>query len=457
MSFAERLLRRRQGLDNIIGFNGGTLQDQLDEDQVGQSPDRMSGVPSNQLPQQPTMADRYMATAQPVEDNRQRQVNPFQQRLMQGRPRIDNTTEFDIQHLRDLESKKDPRWEKVLNATAAGITSAAQGGAPIKPILTRRERNIGRVEGQIGRDIALDKNRILNEQGQMVPFQLPDGSTTMVPAKSAATLASRQQVAGNAQAERKRMNDEHVGRWHQMGRNERAKIILDEYKSGGLNGNPELLDQASRELGLSGTLKDKFIAGQFRGDVDANGNLIQVDQSTGTATPITQRTEPSQPPTTNPVDAARPRTATAPVQSFKVTQEAKKDERSRLNRAAAMDRALVMAGATSARMGDPSQYEADAAQAAQDALDAEAQAKEVGPRRAAPYLSEASKAKARAAHFKELANKARGGQSLGAAQSSATSGSFDLDAWKKAHRDATEQQIQSMRAKAKARNLSIVE
>jgi hypothetical protein len=409
MSFIERLRKGRKPLDEIVGYNGGTLQGQLDQPPPPKEPTQFL-----QSPPQPTMADKYMATAQldtaqPTEPARQ--VNPFQQRLMQGRARIADHTGFDAEHLRELESKKDPRWEKIFNATAAGVASAAQGGAPIKPIATRRERDIATVEGRLGRDVALDKNRILQEQGQMVPFTLPDGTTTLVPAKTAGGLASRQQTKKIDQDERKRMNDEHVGRWHQMGRNERAKIILDEYKSGGLNSNPDLLEQASRELGLSGTLKDKFIAGQFRGDVDANGNLIEVNQQTGEAKPVTQLTSPPQPPTTNPADATRSRTATAPVQSFKVTQEAKKDERSRLNRAAAMDRALVMANATSARMGNPADYEAEAAQAEQDAIDAEAQAKEVGPRRAGPYLSEASKAKARAAHFKELANKSRGAQS----------------------------------------------
>jgi hypothetical protein len=451
MSFAERLLRRRQGLNDIVGFNGGTLQDQLDEDRMGQSPDRMSGVPSNQVaqqPQQPTMADRYMATAQPVEPNAPtaNTVNPFQQRLMSGRQRIANPTEFDTQHLRDLESQKDPRWERILNAAAAGVTSAAQGGAPIKAIPTRRERDIGRVEKQIGRDIALDRNRIMTEQGQLVPFTLPDGSTTMVPAKTVGSLASRQQSKLTDQADRRRMNDEHVGRWHQMARNERAKQILDEYKTGGLNGNPELLDQASRELGLAGTLKDKFIAGQFRGDIDGNGNLIEVNQQTGTATPITQLTQPPQPPTANPSDAMRPRTATAPVQSFKVTQEAAKDERSRLNRAAAMDRAVVMARATSARMGDPAEYENLATQAEKDAADAAAQAKEVGPRRATPYLAEEGRAKARATQLRELATKARGGQSLGAAQPSAPTRQFNEKAFKSAfaiknHRQPTEAEI----------------
>jgi hypothetical protein len=117
MSFTERLLRRRQGLNDIVGINGGTLQDQLDEDRAGQSPDRMSGVPSTQaqsIPQQPTMADKYMATAQPVED-RPRQVNPFQQRLMSGRARVADPTGFDSEHLRELEATKDPRWERILN------------------------------------------------------------------------------------------------------------------------------------------------------------------------------------------------------------------------------------------------------------------------------------------------------------------------------------------------------
>lgn len=202
-SFRDRLLRRREPLDQIIGFNGGSLGDQLRG--AGQDPNALVSsdpqINRNEPPMRPvpTMADRYMATAQPIEEERPRQVNPFQQRLMQGRQRIADPVSFDTEHLRELEAKKDPRWERILNATAAGISSAAQGGAPIRPIPTRREREMMRLEGQLGRDLAIQNARVKQQQSEMVDVDIPDGQGgvihTQIPrSKAAATMQANERL-----------------------------------------------------------------------------------------------------------------------------------------------------------------------------------------------------------------------------------------------------------------------
>jgi hypothetical protein len=212
-----------------------------------------------------------------------------------------------------------------------------------------------------------------------------------------------------------------------MAKNERAKTIMQEYTSGGLNGNPELLEQASRELGLSGALKDKFMAGQFRGDVDANGNLIEVNQQTNEAKPVTQTTTTPQGQTT-----------TAPVQSFKITQQNRQDARARSSQAAAMQRAIVMAGAQGARMGDPDVYKGMADEADANAQASLAQADRLkgsmmasDKRAAQQYRAEALKHQEQATKLRELETKARGGQSpQGTMQTTAPKRVFNENAFR---------------------------
>src|SRR6476469_3241499 len=140
MSFADRLLRRRTPLTDITGFAGGNLQDQLERDQLDQQPQQSTGqilTPTNQ-----------------ENITRPRQVNPFQQRLMQSdtRPRISDPTSFDVEHLRELQSKPLGFRDKL--GLALQNVSTNLGGHPLQ---TRRQREEGDVAGRVGQDLELEK------------------------------------------------------------------------------------------------------------------------------------------------------------------------------------------------------------------------------------------------------------------------------------------------------------
>ncbi len=461
MGFADRF-KRRQGLGAVTGYNGGSLQDQLDQPMLDGQPGTgfdysqpnqpdVSGATRprvvnpfaarfNQpepLPQtdpaaamnsyEPPMRPNVPMDAQPADTmTRPRTTNPFLDRLMndpsrQERPRevspTDDVTKSS-DYIRQIADKPLSLRDKA--GLVAQNIAVNLGGTPLA---TRRQRDIGRAQEGLQRDLAVQKARDNADLNQLVPFTLPDGSTTLVPARTVGALGSRQQGQAANLTERKKVNDAHVARWGQMAKNERAKTIMQEYNSGGLNGNPELLEQASKELGLNGALKDKFIAGQFRGDVDANGNLIEVNQQTNEAKPVTQTTTTGQ---------------SAPVQSFKVTQETKRDERARLGRLAAMDRAVVMARAAGARQGDPDVYKGMADEADADAQAALAQADQLkssqypsDKKAAAQYRSEAQKHQDRAMKLRELETKARGGQSpQGTMQTTAPKRQFNENAFR---------------------------
>jgi hypothetical protein len=88
-----------------------------------------------------------------------------------------------------------------------------------------------------------------------------------------------------------------------------------------------MLNAASEELGLSGPAHDKFIAGQWQGGTDAQGNLIEINKQNQTVTPVTQNGQP--------------------VQSYQTTQEAGRNQRAAAAQAGATQRAGMRSGTQS--------------------------------------------------------------------------------------------------------------
>jgi hypothetical protein len=154
-----------------------------------------------------------------------------------------------------------------------------------QPLPTRRQRDEARAQGRLGQQMEVEKARILREQGQMVPFTLPDGTTTYVPAKSVGALGSRQQGQAANLDERKRMNNAHIKRWDTMGAEKGREQAMREYQTGMYDDNPEMLDYIGQTY-----------AGQalppVRTQVTVDGQTFKVKPET--AASITARTTEGQ-------------------------------------------------------------------------------------------------------------------------------------------------------------------
>lgn len=487
MAFLERFNRRRP-LDQIVGFAGGTLGDQIDRQPRPQEPTRFLQSP------QPTMADRYMQKAEPITmaeqyasqaqpvdqpagDARPRTVNPFLDRLLshpelQERERRTQPRDViadDAQDLADLRNKPLGVRGK-LGLVAQNIATNLGG----RPLQTRRQRDIEKATGQLSQDLAVQKAQIERDTSQMVPFQLPDGSVTYVPAKTAGSLAVRQQGQQSTLSERKRMNDAHVKRWDTMGKHEAAQDAQRLYNSGAADDDDDLKDEVVRRMGLPvGTKLPNSTQGQV--SVDASGNFILVNRRTGQAAPVMQPAAEGQPP--------------ARVGSFQKTTEAGRERRFNAGETGRNVRAANREAGVSARAANRGGNvdRATARQAAKLAGQIDQIRKELesfdSRQRGDVPLSPSRKA-ARdeivnrgAGIASELANLDAGYEAAsgtggypyykkGAGSDldrpiygtpTSSKGSFNLGAWKADHPNATQEQINAQRQKAKARNLAIVE
>ena len=185
----------------------------------------------------------------------------------------------DEAYLRSLEKNEGSFWKRL---AAAGIRGAqAATHQDISPILTSREQEIADVTNRLGRGLTVAQKRAQIEQGEMVPVTLEDGSVVMAPRRSAGTLQSNQQRI-HQQA---KTSEDRVRHWNSMEKRDRTRSIISLYNSGALN-DPALLEYAADELGLPGTMREKFIAGRMRGAIADDGTLLNVNAQTGTAAPV---------------------------------------------------------------------------------------------------------------------------------------------------------------------------
>ncbi len=147
MSFLDALRRKRPY--QTPGFAGGYLDDQLQLE-----------------PTQTAALDQPQQPIAPDQQTRPRTVSPFIDRLNQGqtRPRIADPTTFDAAHLRELESKPSGFRDK-LGLVSQNIAT----NLGYKPLPTRGQRDEAVVAGRLSRDVALDteKTRRMGVQSQM--------------------------------------------------------------------------------------------------------------------------------------------------------------------------------------------------------------------------------------------------------------------------------------------------
>lgn len=225
---------------------------------------------------------------------------PFGARPRRTQPR--DYVADDAQYLRDLQTQPRNWKDKVVDVIDA--VSTGFGNKP-RMTMTKRERQIAEAEQRLGTELTVGQKQNAIQAGQMVPVTLEDGTVVEVPARSAGNLQSQQQrirQQADQALERKRVNSARIKRWERMEARDRKRLLADLYKSGGTN-DPEQLEYIADQLGIPGTLRPKFIGGQMRDAIDADGNLIQINRQTGDVTPTG-------------------------TQSYEVTKQAKADQRS---------------------------------------------------------------------------------------------------------------------------------
>lgn len=483
-SFKDRFLRRRTTLDDIPGYADGTLQDQLNREGIqsgppdtgyGQfiRPQQQPISPAGKTPNQPivsepqinpaelpiarpTMADQYMASAvsgaQAPRGLRNVQVggsqvignfpsgpSTYDPTATQTRDRRTQPRDFvsdDSQFLRDVENK--PRSLRDKAGEVSQAIAISLGG---KPAQTRRQRAIGDATDQLGRDLAIEKEQTARQMNELVPVNVPivgaDGSITgyeprMVPRRTQGSIAN--QTAGTAQ--RGQRNAAYIGHLADIPAEKQSAEALKMWKAGLADGNPELKAEIAKRLKLPGTLPD---SDKGTIEVDANGNYTVVHGRTATANQVTA-----------PKTATDGTTAPAPVGAFKATAlaerkrqfgitTAQRAELARLGRDAAMNRALVMAGASANRLGNPQVLSGIA-----DGLESDADSQ---PNTKTGNAS-ARSLREKAADIRKEASKAQQGQSgvVSPTQSAPmlkgrTMTKANLDRYKKDHGDAAAQSL----------------
>lgn len=199
-----------------------------------------------------------------------------------------------------------------VTAALAGFGLGAAGGA-VRPNFKNqlvRGFKLQQVGGELKNQLALERERANIDASTMIPVMLDNGQQVMVPAKSAATLASRQQeigMRGDTLEARKK-------RWDQLGTHEAARDAQALYNSGAADDSAELRAEIARRLGLpAGTaLPQRGLGNQIK--LDENGNYVVISPRSG-------------------------QTTQTGTQSYDVTREAGRDQRAQAAQAGANYRA----------------------------------------------------------------------------------------------------------------------
>ncbi len=226
MAFADRF-KRRQGLGAITGYNGGSLQDQLDEDAMQQptgqmlsaantaaitrprqvspfadrfnqpaaQPNEFAGPsvpqPTAPMPSQPMPQPDAPTMVNPDAVRPRVATNPFLDRLMndpsrQERPREVNPTD-DVtkssDYMRQISDKPLSLRDKA--GLVAQNIAVNLGGTPLA---TRRQRDIGRAQEGLQRDLTV--------QGQQLKSQ---AIQNQMDARDAAQKAADERIAQGAE------------------------------------------------------------------------------------------------------------------------------------------------------------------------------------------------------------------------------------------------------------------
>lgn len=169
----------------------------------------------------------------------------------------------------------------------AGLAIGGAAGTAVPNFTNRlrRQQKLGQFGGELKQDLELKKQQAAIDQGQMVEVALDNGQRVMVPAKSAATLQSRQQeigLRGDTLEARKK-------RWDSLGKHEGARDAQAFYNSGAADNSTELLIEVAKRMGFpEGTvLPPRGLGNQIK--LDDAGNYIVISPRSGEVTVTGQK------------------------------------------------------------------------------------------------------------------------------------------------------------------------
>jgi antitoxin component of MazEF toxin-antitoxin module len=204
-----------------------------------------------------------------------------------------------------------------VTAAIAGFATGL-GGATAVPNFTnrlRRQQKLGQYGGELHNQLELQKQQAAIDQSQMVEVELDNGQKVLVPKKSAATLASRQQeigLRGDTLEARKK-------RWDALGEHEGARDAQALYNSGAADDSAELRAEIARRLQLpAGTvLPPRGLGNQIK--LDDAGNYVIISPRSGAVTATGQQSyEPTRQRYT---DERQQRALNAAMERAKYNQE----------------------------------------------------------------------------------------------------------------------------------------
>lgn len=333
----------------------------------------------------------------------------------------------DAQYLRDKEAQPLGILDKVLGI--AGGLNANQRGE--KGELTGRDRDIGRANRALGRDMAVQKQQTDAALKDLVPVKLDDGTVVMSPARSAGTLASQQQRVGQQATRVTQQGELAAARITELKRKPKAEQQAEIGKllrSGNLD-TPELLAHAADVLGLPSNLKAKIAAGDMIAETDADGEITLINKKTKEV----HKTG---------------------VKDYETVRENGRMVRQERSARAAMQRTEAIIAAGVGKLGDPAVTEASASELEdkiQELEESAAEATEKGfPSQAAKHSAVAADLRKTVTNLKEAANKARTAGAAGVPKGRTIEGAIKAFT-KKNNRAPTAEETARMKAKLDAR------
>lgn len=478
MSFLDAY-RRRIGLNNIGGYAGGTLQDQLSNDdlvrqQMRPQMDYRPGVDDvTVLPSGKRVGNTELMLQHPYQDvpQGQPQLNPaaVQQSInplsrvgqppqapppaysapeptqvdagapptqnikydpTTGRPSISMPGVGNDNNLQQYEALQN--WEPhgakrgFKNSLKAGamyasdairnnpndpVTAAIAGfgtgalGATASPNFKNRltkDWELRKTGADLSQQLGLQKEQAQIDSLGQVPISVPDGrggyiNTTVPKGKQAQVLGSnaRNNIAQDRLGETKRRVDAYVSHIDDLPKEKQAEAARKIWLSGVADGNDELKATLGKRMGITEDLPD---SDKGTLDKDANGNIIVVHSRQGTSSGVT-----------NDVTGK-------PQGSFAATQQKDRNANARAQRENSRGNALIMAGRQAASLGDPAEFERQAADADDDAKDAESEADALSKSQMPSDKATARQLKSEAGRYRRQAREFRikGSQATGA-------------------------------------------
>lgn len=361
--------------------------------------------------------------------------SPFQQRLMSPtRPRVADQVGFDSQSLRDTENRPLTKRDKA--GLIAQAAARALGGQPLP---TRRQQELDRLGGQLNRDIGIDKEK-----------SLAAAQKSQMDAREAAILSGQERIRQGD--ERLKQGQDRVTQTATLARKRNIASVYNGQREFNPDDpkNAAMVAQFQQEFGypppkkVSGSLL-QVVEGQ---NADGSPSFTVIDKGTQTASQVGGDL-PAQ--TTKQVDREQKQ------QQF-TAAELGRNRRATQSQVGANTRAGMRQGVTG-------QQSAAESRQANSLVGRYNEARKLEMRTTDENIKARQRAKREALGNQIYASypgqfeadeatgeiRAKGGQSQGGGAT------FNLGGWKAAHPNATADEVQATRSKAKARNLTIVE